>query len=60
MAKSLAVLLALMVILTGLLMPGDSLATTTDTSIPDNEMTNSTNHSATMTITMTTPPLTEE
>jgi len=58
--KSLAVLLALMVILTGLLLSGDSLATTTDTSIPDNETTNSTKHSATMTITMITPPLPDE
>jgi len=60
MTESLAVLLALMVILTGLLLSGDSLATTTDTSIPDSEITNSTNHSATLTITMMTLPLPEE
>jgi len=64
MTKSLAVLLALMVILTGLLISGDSLATTADTSIPDNEITNSTNQtdsplSANATITMITPPLPE-
>jgi len=65
--KSLAVLLALMVILTGLLISGDSLATTADTSIPDNEITNSTNQTdsplsanATITIIMTTPPLPDE
>jgi len=58
--KSLAVLLALMVILTGLLLSSDSLATTADTSILDNEITNSTNHSATLTITMITPPLPDE
>jgi len=60
----LAVLLALMVILTGLLLSGDSLATTADTSILDDEITNSTNQTlsanATITIIMTTPPLPEE
>jgi hypothetical protein len=60
----LVALLALMVILTGLLLSGDSLATTADTSIPDDEITNSTNQTdsplsanATITIIMTTPPL---
>jgi len=64
MRRSLAVLLALMVILTGLLLSGDSLATTADTSILDDEITNSTNQTlsanATITIIMTTPPLPEE
>jgi len=58
--KRLIVLVAVVVILAGLLLSGDSLATTTNTSIPDNEITNSTNHSATLTITMITPPLPEE
>jgi len=62
MKKSLAVLLALMVILTGLLLSGDSKASTADTSVPDNEITSSANqtHSATLTITRITPPLPEE
>ena len=67
MTKSLAVLLALMVILTGLLLSGDSLATTADTSIPDNEITSSVNQTeiplsanATITIIMRTPPLPDE
>jgi len=67
MTKSLAVLLALMVILTGLLISGDSLATTADTNVPDSEITNSTNQTdiplsanATITIIMTTPPLPDE
>jgi len=62
MTKSLVVLLALMVILTGLLLSGDSLATTTNTSIPDNEIASSVNQtdSATLTITMITPPLPDE
>jgi len=67
MTKSLAVLLALMVILTGLLLSGDSLATTADTDIPDNEVASSVNQTdsplsanATITIIMTTPPLPEE
>jgi len=62
MTKSLAVLLAPMVILSGLLLSGDSLATTAGTNVPDNEITNSTNqtHSATLTITMVTPPLPDE
>jgi hypothetical protein len=63
----LAVLLALMVILTGLFISGDSLATTADTSIPDNETASTVNQTdsplsanATITITMITPPLPEE
>jgi len=67
MTKSLAVLLALMVILTGLLLSGDSLATTADTNVPSNEITSSVNQTdsplsanATITIIMTTPPLPEE
>lgn len=66
MMKSLAVLLALMVILTGLLLSGDSLATTADTNILDNEITSSVNQTdssfsanATITTVMTTPPLPE-
>ena len=58
--KRLLVLLALVVVAVGLLLSGDSLATTADTSIPDDEITNSTNHSATLTITMITPPLPDE
>ena len=58
MKKSLAVLLALIVILTGLLMSGDSLATTTDTNVPDNEIASSVNQTdsanATIKIIMTT------
>jgi len=67
MTKSLAVLLALMVILTGLLMSGDSLATTADTGVPNNETASTVNQTdsplsanATITIIMTTPPLPEE
>jgi len=50
--------------LAGLLLSGDSKASTTDTSIPDNEIASSVNHTdsplsanATITITMRTPPL---
>jgi len=64
MTKSLAVLLALMVVLTGLLLSGDSLATTIDTRIPNNETASSVNQTdsplsanATITIIRTTPPL---
>ena len=60
------VLLALMVILTGLLLSGDSLATTADTNVPGNELTSSVNQTdsplsanATITIIMRTPPLPE-
>ena len=41
--KRLIVLVALVVILTGLLMPGDSLATTADTNVPDDEINSSVN-----------------
>jgi len=60
--KRLPILLALVVVAAGLFLSGDSLATTADTSIPDNEITNSTNQtdSATLTITMITPPLPEK
>jgi len=65
--KRLIVLVALVVILAGLFISGDSKATTADTSVPDNEITNSTNQTdsplsanATITIIMTTPPLPDE
>ena len=60
--KRLIVFGFLALVVAGLLLSGDSLATTADTSVPDNEITNSTNqtHSATLTITMITPPLPEE
>jgi len=58
--KRLLVLLTLFVVMAGLLISGDSLATTADTRVVDNEITNSTNHSATLTITMITPPLPDE
>ena len=60
--RRLAVAIGLIAILTTLLISGDSLATTTDTGVLDNEITNSTNQtdSATLTITMITPPLPEE
>ena len=61
------VLLALMVISTGLLLSGDSLATTADTTVPNNEIASSVNQTnsplsanATITIIMTTPPLPNE
>jgi phosphate/sulfate permease len=67
MRRRLTVLLALMVILTGLLLSGDSKASTTNTGIPDNEIASSVNQTdsplsanATITIIMTTPPLPEE
>jgi len=64
MTKGLAVFLALMVILTGLLLSGDSKASTTDTSIPNNEITSSVNQTlsanATITIIMRTAPLPDE
>jgi len=55
----LAVLVAPIVILAGLLLSGDSKASTADISIPNNEITSSVNQtdSATITIIMTTPPL---
>ena len=41
---------------------GDSKASIADTNVPDNEIASSVNHTdtATLTITMTTPPLPEE
>jgi len=53
--KRLLVLLILLVVMIGLFMPGDSKAS-------NNEITSSANQtdSATLTITMTTPPLPEE
>jgi len=52
--KRLVVLVALVVVIVGLLLSGDSKASTTYTSIPDNEITSSVNqtNSATITITM--------
>lgn len=47
-------------VIAGLFMTGGSKASIADTSIPDSEITNSTNHSATLTITMITPPLPDE
>jgi len=60
--KRLLVLLALVVVVVGLFMPGDSKASTADTNVPDNEITSSVNQtdSATITITMRTPPLPDE
>jgi len=60
--KRLAVLLALLVVMIGLFMPGDSKASIANTNVPDNEITSSVNHtdSATITITMRTAPLPEE
>jgi hypothetical protein len=67
MMKRLAVLVALVAILTGLLMSGDSKASTTDTGVPDNEIASSVNQTAsplsanaTITMTMTAPPLPED
>jgi hypothetical protein len=67
MMKRLVVLLTLLVVITGLFMPGDSLATTANTSIPDNEITSSENQTdsplsanATIKIIMRTAPLPEE
>ena len=67
MMKRLLILLTLVVVVAGLFMSGDSLATTADTSIPDNEITTSVNQTdiplsanATITITMRTPPLPDE
>ena len=67
--RRLAVLVALVVILAGLVLSGISEGSPSiaDTSIPNNEVTNSVNQSdnpssatARITITMTTPPLPEE
>ena len=64
MRRMLATLVALLAILTGLLLSGDSLATTANTNVPDNEINSSVNQTlsanATITIIMTTPPLPEE
>lgn len=60
MMKRLLVLLTLVVVIAGLFMTGGSKASIADTNVPDSEITNSTNHSATLTITMITPPLPEE
>lgn len=60
----LAVLVALVVILAGLVLSGisDNKISTADTSIPNNEIASSVNqtNSATLAITMTTPPLPDE
>ncbi len=65
--KRLVVLLALVVVVAGLLMSGDSKASIADTSIPNSEIASSVNqtdnpHSATATITITmqTPPLPDD
>jgi len=60
--KRLVVLLTLVVVVVGLFMPGDSKASIDDTCIPNNEIASSVNqtHSATLTITMRTPPLPDE
>jgi len=65
--KRLVFLLALVVVIAGLFMPGDSKASIADTSIPDNEIASSVNQTdsplfanATITIIMTTPPLPDE
>ena len=60
MMKRLLILLALVVVIAGLFMTGGSKASIANTNVPDSEITNSTNHSATLTITMITPPLPEE
>jgi len=60
-------LVVLIVIVAGLFLSGDSLATTADTGVPDNEIASNTNQTdsplsanATITIIMTTPPLPDE
>ena len=62
MMKRLVFLLALIVVVVGLFMPGDSKASNADTNVPDNDIASSVNHtdSATITITMITPPLPDE
>jgi hypothetical protein len=67
MRRRLTVLLALMVILTGLSLSGDSEASATDTGVPDNEITSSVNQTdgllsanATVTTITTTPPLPDD
>jgi len=60
--KRLIVFGFLALVVAGLLVLGisDINASIADTGVPDNEITNSTNHSATLTITMITPPLPKE
>ena len=62
--KGLIVFGILAFLVAGLLLSGDSLATTADTTVPDNEIASSVNQTdsplsanATITITMRTPPL---
>lgn len=64
MVKRLIVLVALVAIVAGLLTSGDSRASIADTGVPNNEVTTSANQTdnpssatATITITMRTPPL---
>ena len=65
--KRLLVLLTLLVVIAGLFMLGDSLATTANTGVPDNERASSVNQTdsplsanATSTIIRTTPPLPDD
>ena len=65
--KRLVFLLTLVVVAVGLLLSGDSKASTTDTSIPDSKIASSVNQTdsplsanATIAITMITPPLPDE
>jgi len=62
MMRKLAVLVTLVAIVASLLISGDSKASTADTGIPNNEIASNVNqtHSATLTITMITPPLPDE
>lgn len=64
MVERLIVLVALVAIVAGLLISGDSRASIADTGVPNNEVTTSANQTdnpssatATITITMRTPPL---
>lgn len=49
-------------VVVGLFMSGDSKASVADTNVPDNDISSSANqtHSATLTITMITPPLPDD
>ena len=65
--KRLVVLVALIVVLAGLFLSGDSKTSIADTSVPNNEITsivnqtdNPASETATITITMRTPPLPDE
>jgi hypothetical protein len=62
--KRLAILVALIVVLAGLLLSGDSKASIADTNIPNNDLASIVNQTdsatATITITMRTPPSPEE